>query len=114
PTPADHVSPRNAPNPDAPPLPSDRSAGGADAAAPVGSQVDESPGVGGPPAPKSGSGSSGAAPDTGGGEASRSPELIESGMVYVDPEIGSPPTAAGWDASPALVAPVEPRSASTE
>ena len=28
----------------------------------------------------------------------RSPELIESGMVYVDPdpEIGSPPSAAGW------------------
>jgi chromosome partitioning protein len=29
----------------------------------------------------------------------RGPELIEAGMVYVDPdpEIGSPPTAAGWD-----------------
>ena len=31
--------------------------------------------------------------------ALRGPELIEAGMVYVDPdpEIGSPPTAAGWD-----------------
>jgi chromosome partitioning protein len=33
----------------------------------------------------------------------RGPELIESGMVYVDPdpEIGSPPRAAGWSGQPA-------------
>jgi chromosome partitioning protein len=35
-------------------------------------------------------------------EESRSPELIESGMVHVDPdpEIGSPPQAAGWTEHP--------------
>ena len=34
---------------------------------------------------------------------SRGPELIEAGMVYVDPdpEIGSPPRAAGWSSEPA-------------
>jgi chromosome partitioning protein len=34
---------------------------------------------------------------------SRGPELIEAGMVYVDPdpEIGSPPKAAGWGSQPA-------------
>jgi chromosome partitioning protein len=33
----------------------------------------------------------------------RGPELIEAGMVYVDPdpEIGSPPRAAGWSSQPA-------------
>jgi chromosome partitioning protein len=33
-----------------------------------------------------------------GGQELRSPELIEAGMVYLDPEpeIGSPPSAAGW------------------
>ena len=33
-----------------------------------------------------------------GGQELRGPELIQSGMVYVDPdpEIGSPPSAAGW------------------
>jgi chromosome partitioning protein len=36
-------------------------------------------------------------------KGSRSPELIEAGMVYVDPEpeIGSPPRAAGWVEQPA-------------
>ena len=36
-------------------------------------------------------------------KGSRSPDLIEAGMVYVDPEpeIGSPPRAAGWVEQPA-------------
>ena len=42
----------------------------------------------------------GAGPQASTGEAGlRGPELIEAGMVYVDPdpEIGTPPTAAGWE-----------------
>jgi chromosome partitioning protein len=37
-------------------------------------------------------------------EEHRGPELIESGMVHVDPgpEIGSPPRAAGWAEQPAI------------
>jgi chromosome partitioning protein len=40
-----------------------------------------------------------------GGQELRGPELIQSGMVYVDPdpEIGSPPSAAGWTEQSALV-----------
>jgi chromosome partitioning protein len=50
----------------------------------------------------SGASSRGEAPSgdatTAGRQEPRSPELIESGMVYVDPDpgIGSPPRAAGW------------------
>ena len=47
-----------------------------------------------------------------GRQESRSPELIEAGMVYVDPdpEIGSPPSAAGWAERPA--AELDPRGES--
>jgi chromosome partitioning protein len=109
PTPVDQAASGNAPTPvgqasgNAPglavgPLP-DHNAGAEDAVVPVDSQVEE-PGAGGlrSPSPTRGPVGVGAAADAGSGELPRSPELIESGMVYVDPdpEIGSPPAAAGW------------------
>ena len=83
------------------PLPADHHAGASDAVPPVDSQVEEA-GVGGPPSPSITSGpvvaGTATEPETGG--LPRSPELIESGMVYVDPEIGSPPAVAGWAEPP--------------
>jgi chromosome partitioning protein len=103
PTPVDQALPGNAPGLAVAPLPTDHHAGAADAVPPVDSQVEEA-GVGGPPSPSIRSGpvvaGTAAEPETGG--LPRSPELIESGMVYVepDPEIGSPPTVAGWAEPP--------------
>ena len=102
PTPASQALPENPPGPDAGPGPTDRQAVAADAVAPVGLPLEESPGVGGPHSLTSEPVNADAPADMGSSEASRSPELIESGMVYVDPdpEIGSPPKAAGWGEPP--------------
>ena len=56
-------------------------------------------GEGEPIGPAGTSDAGAARPAPTGEPALRGPELIEAGMVYVDPdpEIGSPPTAAGWD-----------------
>ena len=83
------------------------------------SQAEESHGAGAPRSPERGSSASeaaiamrnGEAPTMPSGEAPRGPELIEAGMVYVDPdpELGSPstaPKAAGWgEQSPAPTSP---------
>jgi hypothetical protein len=116
PTPADQALPGNAPGPDAAPLPADRHADMADAVPPVGLPVEESPGVGGPRSLTSEPVEAAAPADVGRAEASRSPELIESGMVYVDPdpEIGSPPTAAGWGEPPPPAQPSNGGPAGTE
>jgi hypothetical protein len=70
-------------------------------------RVEGSPGLGGPAGvdgppdtgPSTTPDAGAARPAPTGEPALRGPELIEAGMVYVDPdpEIGSPPTAAGWD-----------------
>ena len=73
---------------------------------PAGPAGAEGPGVGGPgepagsPGPEAAHGGTGVAPIA---HELRGPELIEAGMVYVDPdpEIGSPPKAAGWSGEPA-------------
>ena len=97
----EHASARSAGDPAATPQPTGLPNGPADSAMPIGaSQPDEYQGI--PQSTESTSGASGdAAAMPGGEEAPRSPELIEAGMVYVDPdpEVGSPPSApraAGW------------------
>jgi chromosome partitioning protein len=92
------------------------------------SQVEESRGLGVAQSTETSFGSSGDATPLSSGEVRRSPELIEAGMVYIDPdpEIGSPPAApsAAREQPPAPSSslpnaspqgqPTEVRSASTE
>jgi chromosome partitioning protein len=103
PTPVDQALPGNASGLAVATLPTDHHTGTADAGPPVDSQVEEG-GLGGPPSPSITSGpvDAGTAAEPESGGLPRSPELIESGMVYVDPdpEIGSPPTVAGWAEPP--------------
>jgi chromosome partitioning protein len=72
------------------------------------SQVEESHGADIPRSTESRSGASGDATAMPSGDAPRGPELIEAGMVYVDPdpEIGPPSTvakAAGWKEQPPVL-----------
>jgi chromosome partitioning protein len=63
----------------------------------------EQPGEGDPVEPAAAPDAGAARPASTGDPALRGPELIEAGMVYVDPdpEIGSPSVAAGWGDRPA-------------
>jgi chromosome partitioning protein len=98
----EHAAPEGADNPAAIPPPPSLPAEPLDSGTPtVASQAEESNGVGTSQSTGSRSDRSGDAVASPGGEEPRSPELIEAGMVYVDPdpEIGSPPIppkAAGW------------------
>ena len=111
------ASPGSAGDPAATPPPTGHPTGPTDPPTSTGSsQVEESYGAI-PRSTESGSRASGDATAIPSGDASRSPELIEAGMVYVDPdpEIGPPstaPKAAGWgEQSPTLPSPA-PRAAS--
>jgi chromosome partitioning protein len=98
----EHASPGSARDPAATPPPAGLPPGPTGSETPPGApQPEESYGAGRSPSTESGSGASGGATGMPSGEGRRSPELIEAGMVYVDPdpEIGSPPIApraAGW------------------
>jgi chromosome partitioning protein len=102
PTAEEHASPGSAGDPAATPQPIGHQNEPTRSASPPGaSQAEESYGVGLSQSTESTSQASGDAAAMPGGEAPRSPELIEAGMVYVDPdpETGSPPSApraAGW------------------